>query len=66
MINTTDVQIDQAELERRLAEYTGTEAFERGIEALAEEYRALRLPVPRPMRCSAAARPRRRASAWKA
>ena len=46
MINTTEVQIDQAELERRLADYTGTEAFERGIEAMAEEYRALRLPVP--------------------
>ncbi len=46
MINTTDVQIDQAELDRRVAEYMGTETFQQGIEAMAEEYRALRLPVP--------------------
>ncbi len=29
-----------------MAEYVSTETFQQGIEAMAEEYRALRLPVP--------------------
>ncbi len=43
---STDIQIDRAELERRVADYTGTAAFQAGIEALANAYRELRLPVP--------------------
>lgn len=43
---STEIQIDRAELERRVADYTGTATFQEGIEALASAYRERGLPVP--------------------
>ncbi len=45
-ISTTDVQIDQAELEKRLAAYTRSEDLQRDIADLAQDYRCQGLPVP--------------------
>lgn len=46
MISAADIQIDRAELERRVADYTGTEQFQMELEALANVYREIGLPVP--------------------
>lgn len=43
---STDIQIDRAELERRVADYTGTMAFRKGLEDIANAYREIGLPVP--------------------
>lgn len=43
---SADIQVDRAELERRVAEYTGTEQFQMELEALANVYRKIGLPVP--------------------
>lgn len=43
---SADIQIDRAELERRVADYTGTEQFQMELEALANLYRERSLPVP--------------------
>lgn len=45
-IYAPEVQIDQAELERRLADYTNSTQFQQSIVDLADYYRAHRLPVP--------------------
>ncbi len=45
-ISTTDVQIDQAELQKRLAAYTRSEDLQRDIADLAQDYRRQGLPVP--------------------
>jgi len=45
-ISTINIAIDQAELERRLADYMTTESFQMGVEAAAGAYRAEGLPVP--------------------
>lgn len=46
MTISTDIQIDRAELERRVADYTDTEQFQMELEALANVYREIGLPVP--------------------
>lgn len=42
----TEVEIDRAELERRVADYASTAAFQEWIVALASTYREIGLPVP--------------------
>lgn len=43
---STDIQIDRAELERRVADYTGTAAFQEWMADAADACRAMNLPVP--------------------
>ncbi len=42
----TDIPIDQAELEKRLAAYTRSDDLQRDIADLAQDYRSQGLPVP--------------------
>ena len=42
------IQIDYAKLEKRVEQYIQTEDFQRDLEATANDYRALELPVPPP------------------
>ncbi len=43
---STEIQIDRAELERRVVDYTGTAAFQEWLADAADAYRAMGLPVP--------------------
>jgi len=42
----TDIPIDQAELEKRLAAYMRSEDFQRDLAEFAQDYRSQGLPVP--------------------